>query len=384
MTSLLIKLSNKRYKDNQREGIGILSGVVGIIFNVLLCAAKFTVGILSNCISITADGVNNLSDAAVNIVTIAGTKLSHKPDDKEHPFGHGRIEYVSALIVAFSIFFVSYELLRSSIEKIITPEKVSYSLWYVVILICAILLKLWMAIFNHRLYKLTGNLNLKAVRQDSINDCVATTATGAALVLSGLFGIGRLDGIVGVCVAVFIFISGIQIVREILNPLLGQAPSREITYRIEELILNSDNILGVHDLIVHDYGSGRIIASAHAEVPSDMDLVTIHNVIDAIENDIKDKLGIIMCIHIDPVEGGRERVKYLKITESIIKNLNTEYTFHDFRYKNDGSKPELSFDVVIPFGKEYDSDKILAVLTEKFKTKAPEVELNINIEHSYT
>ncbi len=384
MTSLLIRIAEKRYKDNKRVGLGILSGVTGIICNLILSAAKFTVGILSNCISITADGVNNLSDAAVNIVTIAGTKLSDKPVDREHPFGHGRIEYVAALIVAFSIFFVSYELLRSSIEKIISPEKVSYSLWYILILVAAVLVKLWMAVFNHRLYKLTGNLNLKAVRQDSINDCIATTATGAALVLSGVFGIGRLDGIVGVCVAVFIFFSGIQIVREILNPLLGQAPPREITCKIEELILNNDKILGVHDLIVHNYGSGRIIASAHAEVPSDVDLVTIHNVIDGIENEIKDKLGIIMCIHIDPVVSGNERSKYLRITRGIIKNLGEDFSFHDFRYEENSGKPALNFDVVIPFDKELGADEVKDELIKAFKTEAPEVELRINVEHSYT
>lgn len=384
MTSLLIKISQNRYKDNPRKGIGILSGVVGIICNILLSAVKLVIGLLSNCISITADSVNNLSDAAVNVVTILGTKLSNKPDDKEHPFGHGRIEYISALIVAFSIFFVSYELLRSSIDKIITPEKVGYSVWYILILTAAILVKLWMAIFNHRLYKLTGNLNLKAVRQDSLNDCIATTATAAALIASGMFGISRVDGIIGVCVAVFIFISGIQIVREILNPLLGQAPSREITCKIEELILNDENILGVHDLIVHSYGSNRIIASAHAEVPSVFDLVTIHSIIDNIENEIKDKLGIIMCIHIDPVEGGRERAEYFAVTKEILKNVNSEYSFHDFRYEKNGDNVELSFDVVVPFEKNFDSDKILSELTNAFAEKAPKVKLKVTVEHPYT
>ena len=384
MTSLLIKLSKKRYKDNPRKGIGILSGVVGIICNILLSAVKLVIGLLSNCISITADSINNLSDAAVNVVTILGTKLSNKPDDKEHPFGHGRIEYISALIVAFSIFLVSYELLRSSIDKIVNPEKVVYSVWYILILAAAVLVKLWMAVFNHRLYKLTGNLTPKAVRQDSINDCVATTATAAALIVSGVFGLSRVDGIIGICVAVFIFISGIQIVREILNPLLGQAPSREITCQIEELILNNENILGVHDLIVHSYGSNRIIASAHAEVPSDFDLVTIHNIIDNIENEIKDKLGIIMCIHIDPVEGGRERAEYYAVTKEILKSVSSEYSFHDFRYEKNGDNVELSFDVVIPFGKEFDSDKILSELTNAFAEKAPEVKLRVTIEHPYT
>lgn len=384
MTSLLIKISQNRYKDNPRKGIGILSGVVGIICNILLSAVKLVIGLLSNCISITADSVNNLSDAAVNVVTILGTKLSNKPDDKEHPFGHGRIEYISALIVAFSIFFVSYELLRSSIDKIIAPEKVGYSVWYILILTAAILVKLWMAIFNHRLYKLTGNLNLKAVCQDSLNDCIATTATAAALIASGVFGISRVDGIIGVCVSVFIFISGIQIVREILNPLLGQAPSREITCKIEELILNDENILGVHDLIVHSYGSNRIIASAHAEVPSDFDLVTIHSIIDNIENEIKDKLGIIMCIHIDPVEGGRERAEYFAVTKEILKNINSEYSFHDFRYEKNGDNVELSFDVVVPFEKNFDSDKILSELTNAFAEKAPEVKLKVTVEHPYT
>ena len=227
MTSFLIKKLKKG--GNVGERSAVMSGVSGIVCNLILCTTKFIIGILSGSVAVTTDGFNNFSDAATNIVTIMGAKLSRKPVDKEHPFGHGRLEYIAALIVAFSIFDVSVELLKESISKIVSPEPLKFSLVYVLVLAFAICVKLWMALLNHRLYKLSGSVALKAVRQDSINDCVATSATILALVLFRLLGIAWLDGVIGALVAVFVFISGIGILRDILNPLLGQAPPRETT-----------------------------------------------------------------------------------------------------------------------------------------------------------
>ena len=295
-------------KEASRERLGIFSGIFGIICNALLCTIKFFVGTVTGSVSITADAVNNLSDAGTSLVTIAGTKLANKPVDEEHPFGHGRIEYVSALIVSFFIFLMSFELAKSSVEKIIHPQDIKFNIWYIIVLAAAILIKLFMAYFNHILYRKTDNINLKAVMQDSLNDCIATGATIIALLISSLTSFKRADGIIGLVVAVVIFFAGLGIVKDILGRLLGQPPSEELVKSIEDIMMSEEQIVGVHDLIVHDYGPGRIIASAHAEVPSTVDIVEIHDVIDNIEKKISKELKIVICVHMDPIVVDDEEV----------------------------------------------------------------------------
>lgn len=382
MTSFLIKKLKKG--GNVGERSAVMSGVSGIVCNLILCTTKFIIGILSGSVAVTTDGFNNFSDAATNIVTIMGAKLSRKPVDKEHPFGHGRLEYIAALIVAFSIFDVSVELLKESISKIVSPEPLKFSLVYVLVLAFAICVKLWMALLNHRLYKLSGSVALKAVRQDSINDCVATSATILALVLFRLLGIAWLDGVIGALVAVFVFISGIGILRDILNPLLGQAPPRETTCKIEELILNNDKILGVHDIIVHNYGVNRVIASAHAEVPSNLDLMTAHKLVDGIERTIKKELGISITIHVDPVSvHDAERIKYADAVKRILQEYNSSLSFHDLHITDTEPKPTLSVDVLIPF-EEKDCDKIQADLNALLGESCPEVLPDVTVEYPLT
>ena len=382
MTSFLIKKLKKG--GNVGERSAVMSGVSGIVCNLILCTTKFIIGILSGSVAVTTDGFNNFSDAATNIVTIMGAKLSRKPVDKEHPFGHGRLEYIAALIVAFSIFDVSVELLKESISKIVSPEPLKFSLVYVLVLAFAICVKLWMALLNHRLYKLSGSVALKAVRQDSINDCVATSATILALVLFRLLGIAWLDGVIGALVAVFVFISGIGILRDILNPLLGQAPPRETTCKIEELILNNDKILGVHDIIVHNYGVNRVIASAHAEVPSNLDLMTAHKLVDGIERTIKKELGISITIHVDPVSvHDAERIKYADAVKRILQEYNSSLSFHDLHITGTEPKPTLSVDVLIPF-EEKDCDKIQADLNALLGESCPEVLPDVTVEYPLT
>ena len=382
MTSFLIKKLKKG--GNVGERSAVMSGVSGIVCNLILCTTKFIIGILSGSVAVTTDGFNNFSDAATNIVTIMGAKLSRKPVDKEHPFGHGRLEYIAALIVAFSIFDVSVELLKESISKIVSPEPLKFSLVYVLVLAFAICVKLWMALLNHRLYKLSGSVALKAVRQDSINDCVATSATILALVLFRLLGIAWLDGVIGALVAVFVFISGIGILRDILNPLLGQAPPRETTCKIEELILNNDKILGVHDIIVHNYGVNRVIASAHAEVPSSLDLMTAHKLVDGIERTIKKELGISITIHVDPVSvHDAERIKYADAVKRILQEYNSSLSFHDLHITDTEPKPTLSVDVLIPF-EEKDCDKIQADLNALLGESCPEVLPDVTVEYPLT
>lgn len=384
MTKLIIKLAC-RNSQNKRESMSALSGVFGIICNTVLCLFKFIVGSISGSVSITADAVNNLSDAGSGVVTVVSSKLSNKPVDEEHPFGHGRIEYISALVISFFIFIMSFELAKSSVEKIISPAEVKFSIWYVIVLAAAIIVKLYMAVLNHKLYKETQNINLKAVKQDSLNDCLATAATVVALLISSFTSFKRADGIIGLIVAIVIFISGINILKDISDKLLGQAPDKELVKSIEEIMLNEELIIGVHDLIVHDYGPNRIIASAHAEVPSDSDILEIHDVIDNVEKLISEKLKIVMCIHMDPVVLNDKELDYYKsITNDVLKKVNAEYSFHDFRMVKGPSHTNLIFDLVVPFDKSKSSSDIIKTVTQEFRKKDKKINLVITVEHSFT
>ena len=368
----------------KREKLGILSGFVGIMCNIILCAVKFLVGSLTGSVSITADAVNNLSDAGSSIVTIAGTKLANKPVDREHPFGHGRLEYISALIVSFFIFLMGFELAKSSVEKIINPQDVKFNIWYIVVLVIAILVKLFMAYYNNILYKKTDNINLKAVMQDSLNDCIATGATIIALLIAYFTPFKRADGIIGLVVAIIIFLAGVDIIKDILGKLLGQPPSEELVKNIEKIMMSEEQIIGVHDLIVHDYGPGRIIASAHAEVPSTADIVEIHDIIDNIERKIEKELKIVICIHMDPIVVDDEEVdKYKALTKDIIKQINDNYTFHDFKMVKGPTHTNLIFDLVVPYEKNKTSSQILKELDRKFKEKDEAISLVVTVEHSY-
>lgn len=381
MTKLLVNMMQR--KNANRSEYGVLSGIVCIISNLFLCIFKFIVGSLSGSISITADAMNNLSDMASNIVTIAGSKLSAKPVDEEHPFGHGRIEYISALAVSGMIFVMGFELAKSSLEKIIHPEDVKFSFVYLIVLGGAILVKFWMAYFNQRLYKITENINLKAVKQDSLNDSIATAATMLALVISHLLGWMWIDGAIGLGVAVVILLSGVGIVKDILGPLLGQPPEEELVNNIERIMLEEDLVLGVHDLIVHDYGPGRIIASAHAEMPSNEDVMLLHDVIDNIEVKIMKELNIVICIHLDPVVVDDDELnEYKALAEKIIKEYNEEYSFHDFRMVKGPTHTNLIFDLIVPHS-HTEKTKITRELTEAFHKTNPEIFLVIKVEHSF-
>ena len=383
MAKLLMKLAVKNSND-RRKSLGTLSGVFGITCNILLCIFKFVVGSVSGSVSITADAVNNLSDAGSGIVTIAGARLSSKPVDKEHPFGHGRAEYISALIVSFLIFIMGFELAKSSIEKIINPVEIKFSIIYIVVLSAAILVKLYMAYFNNILYRETDNINLKAVRQDSLNDCIATGATIIALVVSSLTPFKRADGIIGLFVAVVIFLSGIDIVKDILNNLMGKAPDKRLVDDIERLMLEEELIVGVHDLIIHDYGPGRIIASAHAEVPSTVDITEIHDVIDNVERKISKELNIVICIHMDPiVMNDKEIEKYKQLTKNILSEMGENYSFHDFKMVKGPTHTNLIFDLVAPYDKAKTSSDVLNELIEKFKEYDNTINLVVTVEHSY-
>ncbi len=387
MTNFLIKTFIKDGNSSDlktREKYGTLSGVVGIVLNVILCIFKFIIGTITNSVSITADAVNNLSDASSNIFTILGAKLANKPVDEDHPFGHGRMEYISALVVSFFIFLMGFELGKSSIEKIINPEEVKFSVVSIIVLAVAILAKLWLAYFNHKLYKVTGNINMKAVMQDSINDSIATGATMVALLISAFTPFKRADGIIGVIVTVIVIIAGLQIVKDIISNLLGKAPDPELVKKIESIMLEEEYIVGVHDLIVHDYGPGRIIASAHAEVPCNVDIMEIHDIIDNVEREISKKLNIIICIHMDPVVVDDSRVNnYKNLIKNIISEYDKSFSFHDFRVVEGPTHTNLIFDLVIPHNYKKDNNTILTELRAKIKETHPDIFIVVTVEHSF-
>ena len=331
-----------------------------------------------------ADGINNLSDASSNIVTILGTKLANKPVDAEHPFGHGRMEYISALVVAFLIFLMGFELGKSSIEKIINPQEVTFSIVSLVVLILSIVIKLWLAGFNDKIFKKTNNVNAKAVKQDSLNDCLATFAAIIALLISSFTDFIYADGIIGLIVAFVVVLAGIDIIKDIVGNLLGKAPDPELVKSIEELMLKEKWIYGVHDLIIHDYGPGRIIASAHAEVPCDADILEVHEAIDRVEKEINSKLNIVICIHMDPIAVNDENInRYKKIISEVIEEYDKDFKFHDFRIVEGKKQTNVIFDLVIPYKYEKTNDVILKELREKVKEKKKEINLVITIEHSY-
>lgn len=387
MTDLLIKLYIKNQKaDNLkiREKYSALSGITGIVCNAALCVFKFIIGTVTNSVSVMADAVNNLSDAGSNVVTILGAKLAGKAVDDEHPFGHGRMEYVSALIVSFFIFLMGFELGKSSLIKIIYPEEIKFNAVSVIVLIIAIAVKLWMAYFNNKLYKATQNINLKAVMQDSLNDCIATAATVAALLISSLTPFKRVDGIMGMIVAVVVIFAGVKLVKEVVSNILGKAPSPELVNKIREIMINEEYILDTHDLIVHDYGPGRIIASAHAEVPSNVDIIKLHEVIDTAERKINKALNIMICIHMDPVVVDDEKLEgYKRIMTEIIKDYDADFEFHDFRVVEGIEKTNFIFDLVIPHKYKKENNLILKELQSAVSQRYPNINLVITIEHGF-
>lgn len=386
MTDLLIKLFIKKEyaPPKTREKYGELSGFTGIVCNLLLCVLKFAAGTLTNSVSITADAVNNLTDAGTNFVTVIGAKISVKPVDKDHPFGHGRMEYVTALIVSVFIFLMGIELGKSGITKIISPESVKFSAVSLVILMCSVAVKLWMAYFNGKLYKLSDNLSLKAVKQDSLGDCVSTLAAAAAMLISAFTPFRLADGIIGTAVALFVLKAGIDLLKEVSSRLLGKAPSPELVDKIKKIMLEEKNILNVHDIIVHEYGPQKIIASAHAEVPSNLDLMTAHGAIDRVEQQISKELGVMISIHPDPVAVNDVKTeKYRKITEEIIKNYDPSFSFHDFKAIKKGKKTNLVFELVVPHGYGKENSEIIKELREEFGKRDENLNPIITAEHDF-
>lgn len=387
MTELLIKLfvkDGKNIKDPKvRSTYGKLSGAVGIAVNLILSAAKFLVGLLTGSITVTADAVNNLSDAGSSIITLFGFKLSEKPADKEHPYGHGRIEYISALTVSIFVIIMGVELLKSSVEKIRTPETIDFNYIAVGVLVLSIFGKLWLAFFNWKLGKRINSTATKAVVTDSLSDTASTFVALVSLIVSHKTGF-NCDGYFGAAVSLLILWSGISLVKETLAPLLGQPPEKEFYEQIKKEIMSYDGIVGVHDLIIHDYGPSRLFASAHAEVPADVDIMQSHDTIDLIEHEIKEKYGMLISIHLDPIVVNDERINELhKLTEKAVKEINPEFSIHDFRVVDGTTHTNLIFDVVVTYDEKRSPSEITSLISEKLSKIDERFFCVITVDYSF-
>ena len=347
--------------EQTRTAYGKLCGIVGIFLNLLLFAGKFFAGLISGSIAITADAFNNLSDAGSSVVSLVSFRISEQKPDARHPYGHGRIEYLAGLIISAVIIVMAYELIKDSIGKIIHPEDTEWSVTILVILIASIFVKCYMAFYNSRLGKRYNAAALRATAIDSLSDCAATTVVLICTILSHVKG-WRIDGYAGLLVGGFILFAGIRAAREVINPLLGEPPEQEYVERIEHLVLDFDPaILGVHDLMVHDYGPGRRVISLHAEVPAEGNVLELHDVIDNLEHKLCSELGCVATIHMDPVVTSDSRVDELRYQIiDILASINETISMHDFRVVFGPSHTNLIFDIVLPFDFPLPEDNLLA------------------------
>ena len=332
-----------------RQAYGILCGVVGVCLNVLLFAGKLAAGILSGSVAITADAFNNLSDAGSSVVSMLGFKLAGQKPDSDHPFGHGRMEYVSGLIVAMLIILMGVELLRTSVEQILHPEAVEFSLVSVGILAVSILVKLYMCAYNRSIGKKIRSASMVATATDSLSDVCATAVVLAATIFSRFSDL-PIDGWCGLLVAIFILYAGYRAAADTINPLLGQPPEPEFVAEVERRVLAHPEIVGIHDLIVHNYGPGRLMITLHAEVPADGDMLELHDVVDTVEHELAVALHCQTTIHMDPVVNDEATVEMKKQVEELVRQIDERITIHDFRMVRGKSHTNLIFDALVPFG----------------------------------
>lgn len=386
MTKLLIKLFVKNHENvkdaSVRTAYGKLSGWVGILCNILLCAGKFIVGFVSGSVSITADAANNLSDASSSIISLLGFKLAEKSADEEHPYGHARYEYISGFIVAVLVLVIGFELLKGSVEKIIAPTAVEFSWVTVGVLTASILVKLWMMLFNMKIGKLISSSALEATAADSRNDSISTLAVLAATLVSHFASV-ELDGWMGILVAAFILYSGINLVRDAMSPLLGKAPDPEMVEDIREKVMSYDGVLGTHDLMVHDYGPGRIFASVHVEMAAERDVLESHDVIDNIERDFLQQ-GLNLVVHYDPIVTSDSAVGDTRSEiNEIVKQIDERLSIHDLRMVPGTTHTNVIFDCVIPPRFSMDENELKAEISRFVKVSHPDYFCVITVEQSY-
>ncbi|NLK99505.1 MAG: cation transporter [Clostridiales bacterium] len=388
MTELLVRLFVKNKDDihesKVRTSYGVLASIVGVVSNVLLFAVKLIVGMIINSVSVMADAFNNLSDAASSVISFIGVKLAERPADKEHPFGHGRLEYIAALAVSFLILQVGLTLFKSSFAKILRPEEVIFNPVLIGILVLSILVKVWLMFFNRKLGKRIKSTVMLATAADSMGDVLVTSATVISAIIAGLTG-WQIDGYMGLVVSIFVILSGIGIAKDTLEPLLGQAVDREAYKKISDFIESYPGIVGTHDLIIHNYGPSHRMATIHVEVPNDIDFEEAHETIDRIERDIQEKMDIFLVIHMDPVEMNDLMViEKRDLVTDIITGLDKNASIHDFRVVKGEYQINLIFDLVIPFSYTKDEEQeLLAQVMEKLREYDSKINCVITIENSY-
>lgn len=386
MTNLILKLFiyNKEMTDAQRHTkTGVVAGIVAIVVNLVLSASKAAVGFLFGSISTIADAVNNLTDAASGVITLIGFKLAAKKPDADHPYGHGRVEYISGLLMAFIVLMLGLTLAKDSVVQIFKPATTEFSFISVGVLACAIFVKLWLSLFFKKVYKLTGSKTFLASAADSRNDVITTAVVLLSTTVHALFDF-HVDGIAGLAVSVFIILSGIGLIKETLDPLLGQPPTKEFVDSVYKKAMSYDGIVGIHDLVVHNYGPGRVFLSLHAEVPVESDILTSHDLIDNIERDFKDEMGLEAVIHIDPIVTNDPFVNELKsYTLNVITSINSNLTMHDFRAVTGPTHTNIIFDVVLPCTLGYECAQLKAIIDGEIKKKYPECNCVITFDNSY-
>ncbi len=366
-----------------RTRFGQFAGTVGIICNVALCLAKGAVGLISGSVSIVADAVNNLSDASSNIISLLGFKLASRPADPEHPYGHGRYEYLSGLIVAALVLAIGFELIKSSIEKILSPTPVEFSAALVVVLVLSIVVKLWMAVFNARIGRRIDSETLEATAVDSRNDVISTGAVLASAIIAHLTGLD-LDGWVGTAVGLFILWSGIGLVRETVNPLLGQAPSAELVEHIRKKIMSYPGVLGTHDLMVHDYGPGRQFASAHVEMAAEADPMESHDLIDNIEQDFKTEDRMIVTLHYDPIVTDDPEVNDMRNwINQAVKIIDPRLSIHDLRTVPGPTHTNVIFDCARPHDLALTESQLKRRIDSIVRDHYPSCRCVITVDESY-
>ena len=387
MISILAKRFIKDYNNikssHVRHSYGMLCGIVGIVLNVLLFAGKFLAGTISHSIAITADALNNLSDAGSSFITLAGFKLASQKPDPDHPYGHGRMEYLSGLFVSLLIILMAVELLKTSFNKIVHPTETTISPLVMIILAVSILVKLYMSYYNSRIGHKIDSTALLATAADSRGDMISTLLVLVSSAISYFSGI-QIDGYCGLLVGLFILYSGFNAAKDTIDPLLGKAPDKEYVDQIEEIVTSHDLILGIHDMMIHDYGPGRVVVSLHAEVPSDGDILEMHDLIDHIEHDLSEMCDCEAVIHMDPISVNDPETAELKDQiHTIIKSIDEKLQFHDFRIVKGPTHTNLLFDVLVPYKFPVKDSELLVVIDRKVKELNPTYFIVVKVDHTY-
>ena len=389
MINYLIKKYIKNADDIQNETVrfayGKLTSIIGIIANLLLFIVKLTIGFMTGSVSIMSDGFNNLSDLMTCFVTVLGYRIASKPADREHPFGHGRVEYVVSFVIAVVIFTVGFELIKQGIQQIMEPNEILFRPVLMLILVLSIGIKLWISYLNHTIGKRIDNLAMIATAQDARNDAWSTLITIVAMLLSQLKTTFPFDGVATLVIACFILKSGYELVKEIIDRLIGKPADKELVKQIRETILKYKEIRGLHDLIIHDYGPGVKIGSAHAEVDAKMNIVKIHDIIDQAEREVGDTLHVMMTLHMDPIEYDNPITNaYFEDLKHILSQIDPAITVHDFRTVRGDEHTNLVFDLVIPYGFHLEDEQIKVEIDRHFEKYPNKIYTVITFDHPYT